>query len=310
VALVNLYGPSETVLATWHRVARPGPEDHSVPIGHPIAGRSVLLLDDEDRLVPEGAAGEIVVRTQYAARGYLGHPDDRRFGPNPLTGKADDPVFRTGDRGRLLADGTLSFLGRLDRQVKVRGHRIDLGEIEQIAGEHPQVTASVAGVREGKLVLWVEGPVRASELRVFLAERLPAERIPGRVVGMARLPRGSTGKLELEKLELPPLPAGEAVSSELEAAIAGIWREVLGRECIGRDQNFFDLGGDSLAMAKVQDRLHSALSLSLPLVELFRFPTVADLAARAQGLRVPPRAEPRRRDHIVAALRRRRETQS
>jgi amino acid adenylation domain-containing protein len=299
VRLVNLYGPSETVLATWHPVSRPGPDDVRIPIGRPIAGRSVQVVDPWGAPAPAGAAGEIVIQTPYAARGYRDLPEEtaRRF--------RDGQHFLTGDRGRLRADGTLEFLGRMDRMVKVRGHRVDLGEIEAIAAGLPGVRACAAGLRGDppQLLLWVEGPAEGTPLRALLAERLPPERVPGRVIVLPALPRGATGKLDPSALPLPALEAGAPLREGREASIAAVWSAVLGRQEIGRDQNFFDIGGDSLALARVHDRLRTELGLELPLVDLFRFPTVAALAARAGEA---PEPVPERRISAIEALRRRR----
>ncbi|MEQ1506314.1 MAG: AMP-binding protein, partial [Myxococcota bacterium] len=305
--LANLFGPSETVLATWFPVtdAPSGP----VPIGTPIAGRAIALLDEAGRPVVPGAVGEIVIETRFPTRGYLGRPDEtlRVFGPPGEVAR-----IRTGDRGRVRPDGQLEFLGRRDRQVKIRGNRVELAEVEAVLGACPGVRACCVGVRDAgpraRLVGWFEGPASPEEVRRFAVERLPPAAVPGRLVPMPQLPRTVTGKLDPSSLPEPPVAPTAAPSHGLERTIATAWSEVLGRSDVGRDDNFFDLGGQSLLLAEVHDRLTRALDRPVALLALFRFPTVAALAAHLAGEARPASAphDPSIRRASIRSIRQRR----
>ena len=302
--LVNHYGPTETsVVATAGAVA-PGGDcreggDRPPAIGRPIANVEVLLLDPALRPVPMGAVGELAIGGVALARGYAGRPDltAERFVPHPLGSAVGGPgarLYRTGDLARLRADGALEFLGRRDGQVKVRGFRIELGEVEAALGRHPGVAAAVAAVREGpsgaRLVAWfVPRPggapspsLSATELRDHLRARLPEHMVPATLTAVAELPRTDRGKVDLAALPAPEAPRhdGEPPRGELGRAIARLWREALGVERVGEHDNFFDLGGHSLAMAAVRERLRGELGLELPLVALFEHPTIGALVAR------------------------------
>jgi amino acid adenylation domain-containing protein len=304
-AVWNLYGPTETtVYSTRHEV---GSEDGMVPIGQPVGNTRVYVLDHDHGLAPIGVPGELCIGGTGVARGYLGRGDltAERFLPDPFDPEPGARLYRTGDLARWRADGALEYLGRLDHQVKVRGFRVELGEIESWLHEHPGVGQAVVAARadEGtglRLVAYVvpkaEGAAPApSSLRSHLRERVPEAMVPSAFVVLARLPLTPSGKVDRRAL-----PAPDAARPDLAAAfvpprtaaegvVAGIWRDVLGLERVGVDDSFFDLGGHSLLLVRVHERLRRAFpGREVSIAELFRRPTVADLAAHLAGGDAPP----------------------
>jgi amino acid adenylation domain-containing protein len=289
--LLNLYGPSEdTTYSTWAAIDDPS---RPAPIGRPVAGTRVHLLDADLQPVPVGAPGHLHLGGDGLARGYLRRPEltAERFVPDPFASSPGDRLYRTGDLARRRADGTLEYLGRIDQQVKVRGFRIEPGEIEAVLEGHPGVREAAVGVwtapsGDRRLVAWVAGDIPAAELRGRLAATLPAPLIPSAFVSVAALPRTANGKLDRKALPAPEAPvatSGTAPVTETERAVAAIWRDVLGVESVGVNDNFFDLGGHSLLLVRVHDRLRRDLDVDLPLVDLFRYPDVASLARRLRG---------------------------
>lgn len=292
VTLANEYGPSEaTVWSTVH-LMRPGDElpdpEGRVPIGCPIAGARVHVLDRHDRPSPIGVPGEITVGGPGLARGYVG--DDRltaeRFPTLDPWGRGPERLYRTGDLGRWLPDGTLDVLGRLDDQVKLRGMRIEPGEIEAALVAHEGVRAAgVVVVGEGagaRLVAHVEGSVDADTVRRHAAERLPPAMVPT-VVVHDHLPRGGTGKVDKTALSEVEVPSSVGDDDRepvgpVEATLARIWAEVLEVERVGVDDDFFDLGGDSILSIRILARAHEA-GLEITPRQFFDHPTVAELAA-------------------------------
>ena len=288
--LLNGYGPTEsTVCAT---IARCRPGEGRPPIGRPIPNLRVHLLDPLGRLAPLGASGEIAIGGVGLAHGYLNRPDltAERFVPDPfdLLGRGGR-LYRTGDLGRQRSDGAFEFLGRIDHQLKVRGHRVEAGEVEAALARHPEV-------REAAVTLWrrsaddqrlvayaaLRSGVPAPELIAFLRERLPAPMVPAHVVVLPELPRLPNGKLDRRSLPAPDAgtaaPPSSPPRTPLEEEIAAVWREVLGLESVGVEDNFFDLGGHSLLVVRVHGRL-LALGHKVEVVDLFQHPTVAALAA-------------------------------
>jgi amino acid adenylation domain-containing protein len=315
-ALQNIYGPTEVAIdaATW--TCRPLPAGSTVPIGRPVAGRRLLVLDRELEPVPMGVAGELYIGAAGLARGYLGQPalTAERFLPDPFAGEPGARFYRTGDLVRQLADGLLEFLGRIDRQVKIRGFRIELGEVEAAVSRHPRVReVAVAALQDAhgqpRIVAWfapVAGvSLSVEELRRFLRSSLPSYMVPAALVALPVLPRTVSGKVDLQALPaLEEAPAGApaagaAPRTRLEQAIAGIWREVLGVEQVGVEDNFFDRGGHSLLLVRVHARLQKLLDREIPVVDLFNHPTIGALA-RHLGDR--PQGEG---DAVVAAARER-----
>jgi amino acid adenylation domain-containing protein len=287
-ALWNLYGPSEdTTYSTFERV-RPGTAG-SPPIGVPLPGTRAHVFDARLEPVPPGVAGELYLGGAGLARGYLHRPDltAEKFIPDPFAGgEAGGRLYRTGDRVRRRPDGRLDFLGRLDSQVKVRGFRIELGEIETVLERHPAVRQAAVLAREDRLVAYVASEGEASELRGFLAERLPAHFVPSAFIALAALPLTPNGKVDraaLRRLE-PGVSGGSGAgyappSTPTEEVLAGIWAEVLGTDRpIGIHDNFFELSGHSLLAVQVGHRIRQRLGVDLPLRRLFERATLADLA--------------------------------
>ncbi len=292
--IANGYGPVEcTFVATTHPVRTVPADAVSVPIGRPLDRTTVLVLDDELHPVPAGVAGELCIGGDSLARGYAGQAGltADRFVPDPRGGGRR--LYRTGDRGRWRADGTLEFGGRLDGQVKIRGRRIELGEIEAVLSSRPDVAVAAAVAHtdepgDARLVAYlvpaagVAAPT-ADELRRWLRDRLPAYLVPTVFVPMAELPVTANGKLDRAAL---PAPTGPAVTdrpyvgprTDTEERLAKLWAETLRQNRVGVHDDFFELGGSSLAVVRVAAR---ACDLGLPVgvADLLEHPTVASLAA-------------------------------
>jgi amino acid adenylation domain-containing protein len=296
--LVNHYGPTESsVVATSDPVALR--EAGDPPIGRPIDNTRVYLLDEELRPVPVGVPGHLYIAGRGLARGYVGRPDAtaERFLPNPFGSEPGERLYRTGDRARFHEDGRIEFLGRADQQVKVRGFRIELGEVEAALARHPAVREAVVvaasgGAGETRIAAYVATDARPhpspSELVRFVAATLPAYMVPTSCVVLDALPRNASGKVDRRALPAArPLGDEEALMPPrdgTEQVISAIWAEVLGLERVGIHSNFFDLGGHSLLLARVQERLAAAFPESgLTLLELFRHTTVATLSERVRG---------------------------
>ncbi|WP_283137195.1 non-ribosomal peptide synthetase [Rhizohabitans arisaemae] len=292
----NLYGPTETTI--WSCAHRIAARPRSVSIGLPVANTVAHVLDRTLRPVPLGVPGELCLGGDGLARGYHGRPGVTadRFVPDPFAAEPGRRLYRTGDLVRRHTDGTLEFLGRLDDQVKLRGVRIELGEVESVCEEHPLVRRAVAAVRpdpSGEQVLvayvdWAGDPAElAGQLRAFLRNRLPSGMTPGVYLGVTEFPRLPNGKLNRAALPVPPDAAGagravvlaavppETASEEL---VHSVWSEVLGHDRFGVEEDFFELGGHSLLAARVVARLCSEVGLDLPLNTLFSARSVRDLA--------------------------------
>ena len=293
--VINGYGPTENTTFTTCYPLRAGDETgRSVPIGRPIAGTRALVLDGRLAPVPIGVAGELWAAGAGLARGYWGRPrlSAERFVPHPAVARPGERLYRTGDLARHLADGRIEFLGRRDVQVKLRGFRIEPGEVEAALAAHPAVAEAVAVVREDdgekRLVAYAvvrSGDESADDLRGFLRERLPTHLVPAAVVTLRELPLSPNGKVDRAALPAPTLgaPAGAAVAprTPVEAAIAAIWAELLPTAqagAFGVEDDFFDLGGHSLLATRVIARLRETLGVELPLRDFFAEPTIAALA--------------------------------
>ncbi len=291
--LFNLYGPTEaSVDVSWHRGERAG--SSTIPIGRPIANLALSLLDGEGEPVPIGVPGELHIGGVGLARGYIGRPDltAERFVPAG-SGAPGERLYRTGDLARFLTDGAIEFLGRLDHQVKIRGVRIELGEVEAALVSHPEVREAVALARtdgggDPRLVAYlvVAGSLPdAAELRAFLRQSLPDAMVPSAFVGLPALPLTASGKVDRRALPAPEegeSAAGRAFiapRTPLEERLAETWRQLLGRGRVGIDDNFFELGGDSIQGAMFINRLQEELGQIVYVMALFDAPTVAELAA-------------------------------
>jgi acyl-coenzyme A synthetase/AMP-(fatty) acid ligase len=290
----NGYGPTEATAYTTFQALGPG--GGPVPIGRPIANARVLLLDAWMNPVPQGVPGELHIGGAGLARGYLARPEltAERFVPDPFAARPGERLYRTGDMARHAADGAVEHLGRRDRQVKLRGHRVEPGEIEAALRCHPRIAGAAALLRPGaagelRLVAYVLGggapPPAAVELRQFLRQRLPAHMIPDCYVAVDELPLGATGKVDLTALPDPDerhlgQPSGaEAPEGAVEEVLAEIWQELLGRERVGRHDDFFELGGHSLLAVRLLARAQAALHLEIPRGHIFSAPTIAAMAA-------------------------------
>ncbi|BAY09129.1 non-ribosomal peptide synthetase [Calothrix sp. NIES-2098] len=293
VRFFNAYGPTEsTVCAT---MAEYTDANQKLTIGRPIANSQIYILDTHLQPVPIGVAGEVHIGGIGLARGYLNRPEltKEKFIPNPFSKKIGSRLYKTGDLARYLPDGNIEFLGRIDDQVKIRGFRIELGEIEATLAQHPLVQQAVVTVREDipgdkRLVAYIVAQSQpaptTSEWRSFLKQSLPDYTIPNAFVVLETLPLTPNGKVNRRAL---PEPDTESVnlatdyvapSTPTQEAIAAIWKQVLGVEKIGINDNFFDLGGHSLLATQAISYIRQAFQLEIALQSLFAQPTIAQLA--------------------------------
>ncbi|MEA5517931.1 amino acid adenylation domain-containing protein [Limnoraphis robusta] len=294
--LFNLYGPTETTI--WSSIYQVKNQENSdknstVFIGRPLANTEFYILDNNLQTVPIGVPGELYIGGVGVARGYFNRADltAERFLPNPFK-NTSERLYKTGDLARYLNDGNVEYLGRLDSQVKLRGFRIELGEIEAVLKQHPQVQQAVVAVNsqaeEKRLIAYIvlanKLELNVTMLREFLAEKLPGYMIPSAFFMLDALPLTPNGKIDRRALPIPEQirPQLEATyvmpKTEIEKTIAQIWQKALKLENIGIHDNFFDLGGHSLLMVRVHSQLRAAFSSDIPLVEMFRYPTIHALA--------------------------------
>jgi amino acid adenylation domain-containing protein len=287
--LVNGYGATEISFACQHRVTAADEEPGAVPpIGVPLPGAEVLLLDPDGR--PTEGHGEIAVRCPHVAVGYWADPAATAAKFTEVGGVR---CYRTGDLGTRRGDGRISFAGRRDRQVKIRGYRVELGEIEAALAEHPavgQVAVSTRPAADGttEIVAYVAPApgqhVEPAVLRKESATRLPPYLVPATVVVLDALPLTPTGKVDTRALPAPePARDGPSPRTELERVVADAWCAVLGRESVATQENFVDAGGHSLLLAEVARRLEERLGRPVPPQLVFQYPTVAGLAAFLAG---------------------------
>ncbi|AXG81590.1 amino acid adenylation domain-containing protein [Streptomyces paludis] len=324
--LENQYGPSETHVVTAERLGHdPEAWPDLPPIGRPVDGTRVLLLDGNQRLGPIGAVGEICVGGDALADGYLGHPSltERKFIEDPVRPGAR--LYRTGDLARYLPDGRIQWLGRLDDQVKIRGHRVEIGEVASAVRAVPGVADAAVVAREPaasgsghkRLIAYylpAVGPVggRAAgaapgpdELRRALALRLPEYMVPSVCVALEEFPRTASGKLDRAALPLPeeadasPADSFVAPGTPTERLVAAAWQDVLGRGRVGVHDDFFALGGYSLSAVRLILRLRQDLGTRIPLGALSTAPTVAGLAALVDRDRDRDRDRSRDRDRTA-----------
>ncbi|HZN53849.1 MAG TPA: amino acid adenylation domain-containing protein, partial [Candidatus Polarisedimenticolaceae bacterium] len=309
--LINMYGITETTIhASYRRMTLRDlePGVGSV-VGVPIPDLRLHLLDSHLQLVPVGVTGEIFVGGPGLARGYLHRPDltAERFVPDPFAARPGERLYRSGDLARRLTNGEIEYLGRSDLQIKIRGFRVEPGEIESVLRDHPALREAVVLSRQGgrgdkRLVAYLIGASRerptSSMLREFLADRLPDYMIPAAFVWLEAWPVTRNGKLDREALPEPERDDSAEregfvePASPVEEVLAGIWREVLELDRVGVHDDFFDLGGHSLLATQVLHRIRDAFRTELPLRTMFETPTVAGLArALISGERFPGAAD-------------------
>jgi amino acid adenylation domain-containing protein/non-ribosomal peptide synthase protein (TIGR01720 family) len=289
--LLGAYGVTETTIdsACFDGSGEWSP-DRAVPLGLPLSGTRLHVLDDELLPLPDGVPGELCIGGTGVARGYWQRPalTAQRFVPDPFSQQPGARLYRTGDRARCRADGSLEFLGRSDRQVKLRGVRIELGEIEGRLASHPDVEAAAVVLREDDgarrivayAVLRRGAPVQGRELCDWLARELPEVMVPSAVMLMAAFPLTPHGKLDRLALPAPERAAHKsqrAAESRAERALVQIWSQVLGRDGVGIDDNFFELGGDSIQSLQVVARARQQ-GLALSARQMFQHQTIAELA--------------------------------
>ncbi len=298
IKLLNIYGTTETSLSKLVYEVRPEDvERPSIPVGKPIKGSAVMLMDVAGKPCRQGTVGEIYIRTPYRSFGYYGDPEltAQVFVQNPFSQDPNDLVHKTGDYGRLLEDGSLEHLGRRDQQVQIRGVRVELGEIENLLRAHAAV-ADVAVVdrddAEGNkflvAYLTLTNGTGSDHLREYLAERLPPTMWPSAFVELEELPRTLNGKIDRKALPALDLTVARredeaGTLTPIEEILAGIWGEVLRLPGVSREGNFFNLGGHSLLASQVIHRIRDTFKIELPVRSIFESPTVAQLATLIQA---------------------------
>lgn len=293
--LVNEYGPTEATV--WCTAGRLRPGASSISIGRPIVNTSIYLMDMDGQLVPTGASGELHIGGPGIARGYWRRPDLTaiRFIPDPFSKQPGSRMYATGDLASSNADGEIAFLGRIDNQVKIRGFRVEPSEIEEclLRREGVEACAIVAerSHADVELAAFVTGRATESQLLEYARKMLPSYMRPRRIISVPELPRTSTGKCDYRKLTRMATARRQAPAEPIvspltpsEELIATVWREVLGLEAVGRNQNFFDLGGHSIHALRAVGRLRDKLAVDVRLQALFDNPILADFAASVDRL--------------------------
>ena len=293
--LWNMYGPTETTI--WSTMEKLDAQSETVSIGRPIANTSVFVLDEKQRPVPIGVPGELYIGGDGVVRGYLNREDltAERFVALPLLTNAGR-VYRTGDLVRYRPDGRLDFLGRLDHQVKIRGHRVELGEIEAALSSHPgvrEVIVSAADDADGTKILVAymtksNSDLPGMELRRFLEARLPSYMVPSTFVFLDAIPLTPNGKIDRQRLPRPELAGRDRPAAPprnaMETTLGHLWEEALRVQNVGIHDNFFELGGHSLTAIEITARIRTAFSVAMPFQTLLDNPTVAQLSPQLEEL--------------------------
>jgi amino acid adenylation domain-containing protein len=286
----NVYGPTETTIWSTAWKVVPGVP---ISIGRPLANTRLYILDERGRPVPIGTAGELHIAGDGVARGYLGLPEltAQRFVVEPFHSDPAARMYKTGDLARYLPDGNVECLGRTDHQVKVRGFRIELGEVEAVLRQHAGIADALVTARDNPLgekqlvgyVISRNGPPSQAELRDFVKSKLPIHMVPAHLVPIKQFPLTPNGKVDFQRLPAPEtgLPGSRArvtPRNDTERGVAEIWKEVLALDGFGVDDNFFDLGGDSLSATRLFARLNQVFGIDLKLHQVFENPTLGALA--------------------------------
>jgi natural product biosynthesis luciferase-like monooxygenase protein len=291
--IVNMYGPTETTI--WSAAQELNVTEQQVLIGSPIANTQIYVVNPDLQPCPTGITGELCIGGEGVARGYLGDPGltAERFLPDPFATVPGARIYKTGDLGRFQNDGRIDLAGRADQQVKIRGHRIELGEVEATLNKAPGVRASVALKQvesaDETLVAYLVGSDREIELaavRNFLRNHLPPYMVPGKMHVVHDLPLSPNGKIDrkaLPRLQIVerslPSQSPVAPAGGLQSTIQGIWKEILKTDHISLDDNFFDIGGHSLLMVQVHERIQHVLDRTFPLITLLHHPTVRSITS-------------------------------
>jgi len=295
----NAYGPTETTV--WATVSEARPEGARMPIGRPIANTRMYVLDRNLELLPPGVPGELYIGGVSLARGYWNRPETtaERFVPDPFSGRPGERLYRSGDWARWLPDGSLECLGRMDRQIKIRGLRIEPGEIESALLQHDCVAQAAVLAQNGngsqQLIACVRlrGAEQAPDFRSYLRERLPEPMVPNRFVILDALPVSVNGKLDYAALrricEHQPVRALVAERRGIAKQLEDLWKELLGVQQVGME-DFFELGGHSLLATQLVSRIRQVFGLEIPLRAIFESPTVEEMAGRLEAAR--PVSEP------------------
>lgn len=297
--LINGYGPTENTTFTCCHTMHPGePVPESIPIGRPISNTEVFILDEQGCPVAPGTPGELYAAGDGVARGYLNNPEatNEKFLRNPFAAESGARMYRTGDLACWRSDGVIEFLGRVDNQVKIHGHRIEPGEIETALAAHEHVkqicVASHRGANESRRLVAYYVPshsgLKEADLRRFLAGKLPDFMIPALFVAMDSLPLTPNGKVNRSALvasgaQVRSDAATAPAATQLEQTIIDVWRKTLDIDQFGLTENFFDLGGNSLLLVSVHASLQKTLEIALPITALFEFTTVQSLAEHLAG---------------------------
>jgi len=290
--ICNHYGPTETTVGSVVLRLNDDPEHEdqgpTVPIGRPIDNTQIYILDSHLQPAPVGVVGELYISGEGVAAGYLNQPEltKERFIDNPFV--SNSKMYRTGDLCRYMPNGNVEFLGRADHQIKVRGFRVELGEIEATLAKHPSVRQAVVVAKpdaqgDKQLIAYVVGPSPTDDLRAYLRENLPDYMVPTAMIALTRLPLNANGKVDRQSLLEPEKfqfksNAYVAPRTAAETKIAEIWSEVLGNQRIGLGEDFFEIGGHSLAGIQVMSRILNHFHVKLDVGTLFDFPTIEELA--------------------------------
>ncbi|MDQ1265706.1 MAG: Amino acid adenylation protein, partial [Bacteroidota bacterium] len=291
----NIYGPTEaTIYASYWR-CDPNYEQPNLPIGKPIYNTKIYILAQNLKPLPPGIAGELYIGGEAVVNGYLNMPEltAEKFLHDPFPSAENAKMYRTGDLVRLLEDGNIEYIGRIDQQVKMRGYRIELSEIEHYLNNHPAISRAIVQLRQDKeddlrLVAYFvpsDGVIPSdSELREYLRQKLPDYMLPSIFYKLDSIPLLPNGKVNTKALPSPSTLSYiisehiKLFSNKYEEKLAHIWEEVLGSNQFGVDDNFYDVGGHSLLMVKIQNHIKEKLNLSVSIIDLFQYPNIKSLA--------------------------------